>query len=113
MKLFVKPLKQRTEFGCLAACYAMVRNFLFGERPFAKDDESQYCKEAYRSETGFNEHFYLSELYKEGATIKILVETPYMVEGYEQLNTRLHCKIPIEHTLIGLHDYEDFLKQVK
>ena len=111
MNLSIKPLRQTTEFGCLAACYAMVRNFLFEEKPFTKDDESHICKEAYKSETGFNEHFYLSELYKKGSTIKILVETPYMVAGYEQLNSELHCRIPIEYALIGLHDYESLLKK--
>jgi len=111
MKTEIKPLKQTTEFGCLATCYTMIKNHFDKEDNFSQEIESNLTKEAFRSETGFNEHYYLKELYKKGYEIKIFVETPYMLDGYNQLNTKLKCNIPIEHSLTGVEDYIDLMKQ--
>lgn len=108
MKNNITPLKQTTEFGCLAACYAMIENhFLKENSEFTQEMESALTKEAFKSETKFNEHFYLNKLARSGHDIKILVETPYMLEGYGQLNTKLGNKISISHALIGINDYEN------
>ena len=112
MKNNITPLKQTTEFGCLAACYAMIENhFLKENSEFTQEMESALTKEAFKSETKLNEHFYLNKLARSGHDIKILVETPYMLEGYGQLNTKLGNKISISHALIGINDYEKFIEE--
>ena len=78
----INPVKQTTEFGCLATCYFMIKNYFSEHKEeFTQDIESDLTKEAFRSETKFNEHFYLNKFAKSGHDIKILVETPYMLEG--------------------------------
>jgi len=111
MKHPIKPLKQQTEFGCLATCFTMIKNHLFSEKEFNQNIESELTKQAFSSTTNFNEHHYLKKLYDLNCKIKVLVETPYMLEGYNLLNTKLKCKIPIEHCLIGVDDYESLLKE--
>jgi hypothetical protein len=89
----------------------MVRNCFFGEDGHDQQAESKLTKEAFRSETGFNEHYYLDKLSKNGCDVKILVETPYMSEGYKQLNTKLGNDVKIEYALLGVSDYETFLSE--
>jgi len=107
----IKPLKQTTEFGCLATCYMMLRNYFFGDAEHSQEMESKLTGEAFRSETEFNEHYYLDKLAKSGCSIKVLVETPYMFEGYKQVNTKFGNNIEIEHALFGVSDYGTFLDE--
>ena len=112
MKNNIIPLKQTTEFGCLAVCYFMIENYFLNEnKEITQEMESDITQKAFKSETKFNEHFYLNKLAKSEHDIKILVETPYMLEGYGQLNTKLGNKISISHALIGINDYEKFIEE--
>lgn len=111
MKFDVKPLKQTTEMGCLATCYLMIRELFFGNSEHSQDVESNLTSQAFRSETNFNEHFYLKKLFESGCEIKVLVETPYMAESYDLLNKKLGCKIDIQHALIGIEDYVKLLQE--
>lgn len=108
MKLQIKPIQQNTEFGCLASCYAMTKEFL-GIKD--KEDESQLTKEAFQFKTKSNEHYYLKKLYDLGFEVKVFIETPYMLTNYNQLNSELGCKIPVEYQLIGLNDYTELIEQ--
>jgi len=110
MKHKIKPIKQQTEFGCLATCCAMIKNYLFGV-VFSQEKEIEKTSKAFNSETKFNEHFHIKELFELGCDIKIFIETPYMKEGYGILNSRLGCKIPINLQLIGANDYETLLRE--
>jgi len=110
MKKDIKPIKQETEFGCLSACYRMIRAY-FEDGVYEKEDETQLTSKAFSSETGFNEHFYLKKLSSSGYKIKVIVETPYMLEGYTQLNTKLNCNIPVEFNLVGNHDFTKLLDE--
>lgn len=111
MKSNITPLRQTTEFGCMATCYAMVRNTLFGEEMFNQEIESNLTKQAFSFETEANEHFYLHDLATRGCDIRVLLETPYIVDLYQQLNNKFNLNIPIEYSLIGIKDFENLLEE--
>lgn len=106
--MVIKPLKQQTEFGCFAACYAMIKNDFFGDEPFDKEIESELCRRAFGFETGANEHFYLIDLFKRGCSINVMMESPFLIDYYKNLS-KLNYTIPIEYRLIGISDFEKAL----
>ncbi len=111
MKIEIKPLKQLTELGCMSTCYAMVRNTLLGEKEFNLDEETKLFTEAFTFPTGVNEQSYLLKLAQAGCEIKILVETPYVVDLYKQFNKKYNLALDIEYTIIGVETYEKLLSQ--
>ena len=110
MKLNIKLLKQNTQFGCLATCFFMIKNYFFEEEEFNQDKESSLTNEAFCFETGFNEHYYLNKLSKLSCDIRVFVETPYLAESYNKLNTKYNCNILIEYSILGIRDFESLLE---
>ncbi len=111
MKIEIKPLRQQTEFGCMCACYAMVRNTLLGEQNFEIEDEAKLCTEAFTFPTGVNEQSYLHKLAKAGCQIKVLVESPFLFDLYKQFKSKYGLSLDIEQTIIGVGTYEKLLSQ--
>ncbi len=110
MEIKIKPLIQKTQFGCLATCYAMAINYFFGEKKYDQRIESDLTSQSFAIKTGFNEHFYLQRLSRKGCKILVYLETPYMEEEYKKINTVLGGNIKIEHRLI---DVGDFIRLIK
>ena len=103
------PIKQQTQFGCLAACYSMIKNYLFGETSYDVATETQLTSEAFSVKTGFNEHYYLKKMSDWGCEVRVFLETPYMFDEYSKVNSELGGNISVEHRLIGIEDYKKLI----
>ena len=108
MKHKLTKIKQKTEMGCLATCYKMIRTYFEGPDS-VKESEKKLTTKAFSNDTGFNEHFYLKKLADSNYKLEVILETPYMLKEYEKLNSELDTSIPIKFNLISTKDIENLL----
>lgn len=102
----INTTKQETPFGCFMNCFGMAKSFFEDDYSFSKEDEIQLLKESFEFDRECYEPYLISKL-MEDYSVKVTVESEYLVWKYGDLSSDLENDIDPTHEIISVEDYKE------